>query len=405
MYNFDELVPREGTDSYKLKYLEEICGRDDVIPMWVADMDFRTPPFVIRALEKRVRQGIMGYTCSNDAYYQAICQWNKQQYGVEVKPDEVTYVPGVVSGIFLAIQTFTEKGDRILIQQPVYHPFRLVPEATDRKVVMSPLRRTEDGFEMDFSQLRHDIEGCKMMILCNPHNPAGICWSRETLCEVAHICAEAGVLVVSDEIHCDMVLPNSLQKKHIPFASVSEEARQHSITLQAPSKTFNMPGIVAAQAIVYNPDLRNRYFSYIEGTDQDLGNVFAYECAAACYSAEGDEWRREMLSYVSANIDVLCDRMKTECPLIRPLRPDASFLVFLDCTALMDKLTHGAPRDAAAQQKLIRFFADEAHVAFNSGEMFGEGGIGFMRMNVACPQSVVMQAIDQIVAACNRLNS
>ena len=382
---FDEIISREGTDSYKLKYLEEVCGRTDVIPMWVADMDFRTPPFVMEAIERRLRQGILGYTCTHEAYFNSICQWNKEEYGVDVTPEMVSYVPGVVSGIFLSLLRFTEKGDKILIQEPVYHPFRLVPEANDRQVVMTPLRRTANSFEMDFDQLRRDIRGCKMMILCNPHNPAGICWTRETLQELAAICAEEGVLVVSDEIHCDMLFNG---RRHIPFASVSEEARMNSITLQAPTKTFNLPGIVSAHAIVYNPDLRSRLFSFIEGSDQDLGNVLCYDCTAACYSEAGREWRNAMIEYVNGNIDLLISRMAAECPQIKPIRPEASFLVFLDCTEMKMK-----------QSDLIRFFADKAHVCFNSGHMFGPGGMGFMRMNVACPRSIVNQAIDQIAAA------
>ena len=272
---FDEIIPREGTDSYKLKYLKEVCGRTDVIPMWVADMDFRTPPFVMNTIQRRLQQGILGYTCTNEAYFNAICQWNRDEYGMEVRPEEISYVPGVVSGIFLSLLRFTEKGDKILIQEPVYHPFHLVPEANERRVVMSSLRDNSESFEMDFDRLRQDIKGCKMMILCNPHNPAGICWSRETLQEVAHICAEENVLVVSDEIHCDMLFGG---RRHVPFASVSEEARMNSITLQAPTKTFNLPGIVSAHAIVFNPSIRRRLFSFIEGSDQDLGNVLCYDC-------------------------------------------------------------------------------------------------------------------------------
>lgn len=389
-YDFDEIVPREGTDSFKLKYVGEICGHTDVLPMWVADMDFRTPPFVIKALEKRIHQGILGYTCTNDRYYDSICSWCKEQYGMDVTPEMVNYIPGVVSGILLAVQTFTDKGDKILIQQPVYHPFRLVPQATGREVVMSPLRRTATSFEMDFEQLRKDIKGCRMMILCNPHNPAGICWSKEDLQTVAHICVEEGVIVVSDEIHCDMVLHG---RRHIPFATVSEEARMNSITLHAPTKVFNMPGIVASHAIVFNPEIRKRYFGFIQGTDQDAGNVFAYDCVAACYSEEGDEWRKEMLAYVAENIDLLCSRLAEECPGITPIRPEASFLVFLDCRELMK--TKGMEK----QEDLICFFATKAHLALNSGDMFGSLGTGYMRMNLACPRSVLNKAIDQMVEA------
>ena len=386
---FDEIIPREGTDSYKLKYLKDVCGRTDVIPMWVADMDFRTPPFVMDTIQRRLQQGILGYTCTNEAYFNAICEWNRQEYGLDVRPEEISYVPGVVSGIFLSLLRFTEKGDKIFIQEPVYHPFHLVPEANERQVVMSSLRESATSFEMDFDRLRQDIKGCRMMILCNPHNPAGICWSRETLQEVAHICAEENVLVVSDEIHCDMLLGG---RRHVPYASVSEEARMNSITLQAPTKTFNLPGIVSAHAIVFNPAIRRKLFSFIEGSDQDLGNVLCYDCTTACYSEEGRQWRDEMIKYVEGNVDLVVERMAKECPNIRPIRPEASFLVFLDCRQM-----------GMTQTELIRFFADKAHVCFNSGHMFGPGGVGYMRMNVACPRSVVSQALDQIADALRSL--
>lgn len=393
-YDFDEIIERRGTDAYKYVYLKDVCGRDDVLPMWVADMDFATPPFVMRTLQKRLEQRIMGYTCSTTEYRQSIVDWCRSHYQWEIKPEYINYVPGVVAGIYLAIQTFTEKGDKILIQDPVYHPFRFVPEGSDRVVKWNHLVRTESSFEMDFDALREDVKGCKMMILCNPHNPAGICWSRDTLQKVAQICAEEGVLVVSDEIHCDMVLGG---RQHIPFATVSEEAGRISITLQAPSKTFNMPGIVCSQAVVLNRLLREKYFSYIENSDMDLGNVFCYSCAAACYTDEGNEWREQMLDYVQGNIDLLADGLENATDKIKVIRPQASFLVLLDCRNLLAQLA-GESTGEEAQEKLVRFLADKCGVGFNSGSMFGPGGVGYMRANLGCPRSVVKQALEQIVA-------
>ena len=385
-YDFDEKVERKGTDCMKYDRVGEACGRCDILPMWVADMDFRTPPFVMEALGRRMQQGVMGYTCRDIGYYRSICNWNKQQYGMEVRPEEICYVPGVVCGIFLTLQCMTKEGDRILIQEPVYHPFRLVPEACGRQVVMSSLRRTETSFDMDMERLEKDIKGCKAMILCNPHNPGGVCWTREQLQQVARICHENGVLVISDEIHCDMVLGG---RRHIPFASVCPEARENSITLQAPTKTYNLPGIVASHTIIYNEVLRERIFSYIQGCDMDLGNIFAGDCVKACYTPEALEWKTQMLEYVQGNIDYLCERLSEEAPAIKPIRPQASFLVFLDCREL----------GFETQEELEKFFSDKAHIGMNSGSMFGPGGNGYMRMNVGCPRSVLGQAIDQIVAA------
>lgn len=387
-YNFDEVIDRKGTDTYKHDYMGDICGGADtsnLIPMWVADMEFRTPSFVFDAIKKRLSQGILGYTAKPAPYYKAICAWNRSQYDMEVAPKMINYIPGVVSGIYMALMALTEKGDKVLIQEPVYHPFRIVPTTNDRLVVMSPLRRTESSFEMDFDRLEKDIQGCKMMILCNPHNPGGICWSRETLQKVAEICAKNKVVVVSDEIHCDMLFGG---RKHIPFASVSETARNISITLQAPTKTFNLPGVVAAQAIVFNDELREKYFGYIQGSDMDLGNVFAFDCVRACYSEEGLEWKTQMLDYVDANIDYLIDVLSKECPKIKVIRPEASFLVFLDCREF-----------GMTQKELVDFFVKGAAIAMNPGDMFGPGGRGYMRMNVACPKSMMEQALKQIVNA------
>lgn len=396
----------------KWKYLKDMWGREDLLPMWVADMDFPTPPFILQTIQHRLQEHpVLGYTCSHDRYWDAICQWNLQHYGQKVERKEVNYVPGVVCGIYLALQALTEKGDKVLIQQPVYHPFHLVPEATDRVIVDSPLRWTGETFEMDLDRLRQDVKGCRLMILCNPHNPAGICWSRETLQEVAEICSEAGCLVVSDEIHCDMLLQG---RKHIPFASVSEKARLGSITLQAATKTFNMPGIVASQAIIYEPTIRERYFSYIEGTDMDLGNAFAYDCVAAAYSEEGDQWRREMLSYVEDNIHYMTEFLAEHCPLIRPIQPQASFLVFLNSKdllpILLDKQTPYRKEDGEelapheiAQRRLEHFYVDGAHLALNSGSMFGQEGTGFMRINMGCPRALVEQAMCQLQQAYDAL--
>ena len=384
-YDFDEIVPRKGTDAYKHKYLKQICGREDVIPMWVADMEFRTPSFVMDAIQKRLGQSILGYTCTSDAYYDAICRWNREQYGLEISREMVSYIPGVVSGIFMSLLALTEKHDRILIMEPVYHPFRLVPQANEREVVMTTLKRGKDNFEMDFDAFERDIKGCRMLVLCNPHNPGGICWSAGELRKIAEICDREKVIVVSDEIHCDMLYGG---RKHIPFASVSETAKRISITLQAPTKTFNLPGVVASQMIIFNETMREKVFGFIEGSDMDLGNVFAFDCVAACYSEEGLEWKTQMLEYVDANIDLLCRRMAEECPQIVPIRPQASFLVFLDCRGL-----------GMSQKELIRFFADEAHICMNSGDMFGPSGEGYMRMNVACPRSMMEQAVEQIVTA------
>lgn len=369
----------------KYEALQDLCGRTDVLPLWVADMDFRTPPFIFEAINKRMAQGILGYTGPSASYRAAIVNWVKGHYDMEITPEMIKYVPGIVPGIFLVVNCFTEKNDKILIMQPVYHPFRLVPEASSRVVVQHELVRTETGYTIDFEALERDIQGCKLLILCNPHNPGGICWSREQLQQVAHIAKKHGVLVISDEIHCDMVLGN---RRHIPFCTVSEEAAGNSITFQAPTKTYNLPGVVASHAIVLDEALRERFFGYVEGNDMSLGNVFAFDCVKACYSAEGDEWRKQMLAYVQGNIDYLDERLQQECPQIKVMRPQASFLVWLDCRGM-----------GMAQAELEDFFVNKAKLFMNPGTMFGQAGSGYFRLNVGCPRSTVEQAVNQIVEA------
>lgn len=385
-YNFNNPIPRQGTNSIKYDQRAEVFGRSDVLPMWVADMDFSTPPFVIEAISKRLSQKVLGYTKPSQEYFDAICHWNNLQYDVKISPEMISYVPGVVNGIYLATQVFSEKGDRILVHDPVYPPFRRVPEASGRQMILSPLRRTKEGFEMDIERFRHDVQGCKIFILCNPHNPGGICWQVDTLREIAHICHEAGVIVVSDEIHCDMLHHS---RKHIPFASVSEEAKNISITLQACTKTYNLPGVVAAQAIVYNPQLRQPFFSFIQGSDMDLGNIFAFDCVCACYSPEGLEWKKQMLEYVQSNIDILFEHLPNICPNIIPIQPQASFLVFLDCHDM------GFP----TQTELVQFFVEKARLGLNSGIEYGPSGKGYMRMNLGCTHATLYEALSRLEQA------
>lgn len=387
-YDFDEHIDRSHSNALKWMELERHWGRTDLLPLWVADMDFRTPDFIIETLHRRLTHEVLGYTSPHDGYFDAIIDWNREQYGLSIRRENINYVPGVVAGIYLAMQALTEKGDRILIQQPVYHPFAFVPRASERVIVNSPLRQTAEGFEMDLDDLRRRLPGCKLMVLCNPHNPGGIVWSPEVLREVAEIAAANQVTVVSDEIHCDMLLNG---RRHVPFASVSDTARRISITLQSPTKSFNMPGIVAAHALVFDDQLRRRYFSYVEQSDMDLGNVFAFIAVEAAYR-HGRDWKAQMLDYVQQNIDYVDAFLQEHIPAIRAIRPQASFLVFLDCRGL----------GFDTQEELEEFFAGKAHLALNSGTLFGPGGKGFMRLNVGTPRHVLEQALQQLQAAYER---
>ena len=384
-YHFDELIDRRGTHAIKYDEMQELWGRTDLIPMWVADMDFRTPPFIINALRKRMEHEIFGYTEPGESYFQSIIKWVGLRYDMYATREDIHYIPGIVPGIHHAVCALTEKEDKILIQPPVYHPFRQVIEGTGRRAICSPLTLHEGRYHMNFDQLAQELDGCKLFILCNPHNPGGVAWTHEELKQVATLCETKGVTVISDEIHADMVFK---PHKHHPFATVSPWAREHSITFMAPSKVFNMPGIIASEAFVFNASLRERFYGYLEQNDLAMGSAFSYAAAEAAYT-QGEDWLTQMLDYVWENICLVDKTLKREMPRIKAIIPEASFLIFLDCREL----------GFADQDGLVDFFANRAKLGLNSGDMFGKEGTGFMRLNVAAPRSVIVQALEQLKEA------
>ena len=391
MYNFDEVIERRGSSCLKYDALEERYGRADLIPLWVADMDFKTPDFIVDALRRRLDHPIFGYTMKGD-YFSVLASWVEKLHGWSVKPEEMCYIPGIVKGIGLAQRCFLSPGDQVIIQPPVYHPFRLVPQACGFEGVNNPLIPVydSDGFlrsyEMDFEGLEKLIgPRTKMLVLSNPHNPCGICFPKETLARLAEICCRRGVIVVSDEIHAEMVLGG---KRHIPFASVSEDAALCSISFMAPSKTFNIAGIVSSYCIIKNAELREKFFNYLGACELEDPTIFALEATRAAYSDQGLAWRKEMLTYVEGNIDFVCEWFAGNLPEIRPVRPQASFLVWLDCRKL-----------GLEQKDLVDLFINKAGLALNDGAMFGPGGEGYMRLNIACPRSLLATALSQLKSA------
>ena len=385
-YNFDKPVDRRGTGALKYDVLEERYGDADLLPLWVADMDFETPEFITEALRRRLEHPLFGYTVEPAEYWPTVIRWIAEHHGWQVERDWITYIPGIVKGIGMVINVFVKEDEKVIIQPPVYHPFRLTPEGNGREVVFNPLIENPDGsYSMDFDNLEKVAdEKCRLLILSNPHNPAGITWDRETLCRLAEFCHRRGILVISDEIHSDMALWDN---RHIPFASVSPEAAACSITFGAPSKTFNIAGIVSSYAIVPDPQIRDRFFGWLRANELNDPTLFAPIATIAAFS-QGEEWRREMLRYVEGNIDLVIDYCKAHIPQIKPLRPQASFLVWLDCRAL------GLDHDA-----LVDLFVKKARLALNDGEMFGPEGRGFMRLNVASPRAVIREALDRLSTA------
>lgn len=382
-FDFDKVIDRRGTGALKLDMLQEYYGDSDLLPLWVADMDFETPPFIVEALRKRLEHPLFGYTVQPEEYWPTVIRWISTHHDWEVRREWLTYIPGIVKGIGMAVNVFVKEDEEVIIQPPVYHPFRLTPLANGRRVVYNPLRMNEDGsYSMDFENLEAVAgEKCRMLILSNPHNPAGIVWDRETLVRLADFCRQRNILVISDEIHCDMALWNN---KHIPFASVSEAAAACSITFGAPSKTFNIAGVVSSYAIVPDSVIRRRFFDWLKANELDAPTVFAPIATIAAFR-DGEPWRREMLKYVEGNIDLVMDYCSACLPQIKPLRPQASFLVWLNCRGL------GLEHD-----ELVDFFVKKARLALNDGEIFGQGGEGFMRLNVASPRSVIRKALEQL---------
>ena len=387
-YDFDELLERRGTDSVKWDGVQEVWGRDDLLPLWVADMDFRTPPFVMEALKRQLSGGVLGYTRPCADWAPAICDWLLRRHGWQVETGWISFVPGIVRAQALALLCFTRPGDRVAVMNPVYHPFFLVTQRLEREVVFSPLVLRDGHYHIDYARLEQDLDGCRVLILCNPHNPGGRVWTEDELRRVADICHRRGVMVLSDEIHADLTLPGY---RHHPFATVSPRAAAISLTFMAPSKAFNMPGLASSYAIAVDPGIRRRFQTFLEAGEFGEGHMLAYVGCAAAYR-EGEEWLGQLLDYIQGNIDFTEQFLKERIPAIGMIRPQASYLIFLDCRRL------GLP-----QPELVNLFVDKAHLALNDGTMFGRGGEGFMRLNVGCPRSVLRRALEQLEQAVSHL--
>lgn len=383
MYDFNKIIDRSGSGDLKHEVLEERYGRADLLPLWVADMDFETPHFITDALRRRLDHSLFGYTVEPEEFWPTVMKWIKDHHQWDVKREWLSYIPGIVKGIGMVVNVFTKSDEKVIIQPPVYHPFRLTPEGNGREVVYNPLKENEDGsYSMDFDNLAEVADDkCKVLILSNPHNPAGITWSKETLAKLADFCYDHNILVISDEIHCDMALWGN---KHVPFATASEKAAQCSITFGAPSKTFNIAGIVSSYSIVPNDEIRKKFYSWLTANELNEAPLFSPIATIAAFK-NGEEWRQEMLKYIESNIIFVENYCKEFLPEIKPLRPEASFLVWLDCCGL--HLNH---------EQLVDLFVNKAHLALNDGEMFGKGGEGFMRMNVGTPRSILKKALDQL---------
>ena len=380
-YNFDEIIERRGTDCFKWDALKTFFGREDVTPMWVADMDFRSPDFVMEAIRKRCEHEVLGYTMPSKGYWQAVTSWLEKHYNIKTTKENLHFIPGIVAGISYALLCLTQPGDKVLVTTPVYPPFLNLPKESGRTLVCSPLKIVDGRFAIDFDDFEHKIAGCKLFIMSNPHNPAGTVWGAEVLQHIAEICEQHKVIVISDEIHADLTLPGHT---HVSYSSVSNKG----ITFMAPSKTFNIAGLGSSVCYIADETLRKRFFGWLDALGVAGGNIFAFTAAEAAF-AHGEDWLRQMLEYLSENVKTLEQFLTERMPKVKAVLPEASYLAWLDFS------DYGYSHKELADKLL-----NEAKVALNDGTTFGGDAYRCcFRLNLGCPKSMLLDALERIAAA------
>jgi cysteine-S-conjugate beta-lyase len=379
-YNFDEVIERRGSCCLKWDDTHKIFGVEDILPLWVADMDFQAPPEVMEALEKKVGHGIFGYAGVSTGYYRAQVHWLKKRFGWEIEENWITVSPGVIPALITAIKTFTSPGDQVLLQPPVYYPFFGCVENNNRRVVLNPLIQAEGRYRMDFDDLEKKLKEVKVLVLCSPHNPVGRVWEEEELRRVGELCRKHKVLVVSDDIHSDLVLKGH----HTPFPLLSHEDSQNSIILTATSKTFNLAGLQTSNTIIPNPELRRRFRHSQQCSGFSRPNIFGQAAVEAAYTY-GEGWLEELLLYVQGNLDFFLDYVRGHMPILKIIPPEGTYLIWVDCRGL-----------GLNDKELRDFLLHKARVGFNSGHPFGPGGEGFVRVNIACPRATLSEALKRL---------
>lgn len=385
-YNFDERVDSLERGTLKWGKVEELFGSKDILPLWVAEMDFKLPDEVINKLKEKAEDGMYGYTVPPESLFKSVVNWLHNMHDWKVDKEAILHTTGVMPTINAAIQTFTEKGDAIIIQPPVYAPFSKVIQTLERKVVTNPLIREDEKYKMDFADLKAKIvdANAKMLLLCSPHNPVGRVWSIDELTQLAEICIEHDVIIVSDEIHYDLVF-NGV--KHTPLLKVKEELEERAIVTVSTSKTFNLAGLKTAFAIVPNEQLRNKLKETLGIMYQSMANPFSVTAVEAVYEF-GKEWLEQCVDYVEGNKRFLDEFIKERIPEIKVIKSEGTYLAWLDCRKL------GMDGD-----ELYQFMLRDAKVALNNGRDFGKEGDGFLRMNIACQRSTLQEALVRIEKA------
>ncbi len=378
-YDFDKTIDRRATNSYKWDSAPE-----GVLPIWVADMDFRTAPAIIDALQKRVVHGIFGYTRVPDAYYDAVTSWFSRRHGWDIDREWIIYTSGVVPAVSAVIKALTVPGDKVIVQTPVYNCFFSSIRNNGCEIVSNPLRRTADTYEMDFDALERCAADprAKVMLLCNPHNPAGRVWTPDELTRLGNICLRNGVTVVADEIHCELVYQGF---KYTPFASLSDAFLHRSVTCVSPSKAFNIAGLQIANIVAFDNDLRSRIDKAININEVCDVNPFGVAATIAAYN-EGEEWLNQLVDYLHGNYEAMAEFCRRELPEFPITRLEGTYLVWMDCSSL------GMPSDALEHALL-----DDARLWLNAGTMYGAEGEGYMRWNIACPRSVMLDGLNRFL--------
>ncbi len=381
MYNFDKIISRENTANVKYDMRQNYFGSKDVLPMWVADMDFETPPFITEAVQHRAAHPIYGYSFRTDGYFQAIIGWLQRRFNWTIEKDWILFSPGVVPAFNFALQAFTEPGDRIIVQPPVYFPFFNAIKNNGRVQVDNQLINKDGKYVIDFDDLREKARDASMLFLCSPHNPTGRCWTREELTEICNICLENDVLILSDEIHADLILPGY---RHHPTASLSDDIAEKTITCIAPSKTFNIAGLATSSVIIKDQELREKFEQAVEKVHVAGGNLFGAVASQAGYE-HGDKWLDELMEYIQGNYDLLSAAIDIEFPQLRLTPLEATYLCWIDFSRT------GLPDDEI-RERLIH----KSELGFAHGPIFGNGGEGFQRMNIAAPRAVIEGSLERL---------
>lgn len=385
-YNFDEIINRRHHHSKKWTdwsgYGLQTC--EDVLPLWIADMDFKCEPRILDALHETVNYGVIGYDAPPKDYYDPFISWQKRKNDWELRKEWFVDTPGIVPGISNAIISLTEKGDKILIQPPVYYPFFKAINFNDRTLVENTLLMGEDRYEIDFEDFEQKIRDCKMFILCNPHNPVGRVFTREELRKMGELCVKHNVIILSDEIHGDLIMKGH---KHIPIASLSEEIKQQCLTFTAPSKTFNIAGLAQSVAIIPNEEFRAKFKKGMEAFGIMHMASFGITGFHAAY-LYGEEWVKQVLEYIEGNIDFVMNFLKEQLPIVKAYKPEGTFLMWLDFRALSEDIN-------VVDELLIK----KAKVLMDSGAKFGETGQRFYRLNIASPRAIIEEAMNRIKQA------